>query len=206
MKQKGVSLGATPPMGETLVSLQMTGLSGVQRRIMEHNKTVFNNKTDKSEFINLHQYQIEQSRNMSEPVVQWSATKENERITGANKSQTVDEGWGLRGNLGFPTDDQILLSATKENKKMKEIHNKVTSNPAGKIPSDWTNMADYFYEKGISAIDIMMYLKSREDEYPHNSISSIELEFHKIKGNYKNEKLLMFRMLWFIHKLHLHII
>jgi hypothetical protein len=72
---------------------------------------------------------------------------ENERITGANKSQTVDEGWGRillfgsaqptqkyeakggftggyapnGGNLGFPTDDRILMSATatKENVNSK---------------------------------------------------------------------------------------
>jgi len=34
-KQKGVSLGATPPMGETLVSLQMTGFSGMEWKKME---------------------------------------------------------------------------------------------------------------------------------------------------------------------------
>jgi hypothetical protein len=40
----------------------------------------------------------------------------NERITGANKSQIVDEGWGRRGNLGFPTDDRIFVNEMKENK------------------------------------------------------------------------------------------
>ncbi len=70
-----------------------------------------------------------------------TATQENERIAGANKSQTVDKGWGRillfgsaqptqkyeakggftggyapnGGNLGFPTDDRILLTATKDN-------------------------------------------------------------------------------------------
>jgi hypothetical protein len=41
--------------------------------------------------------------------------EENERIAGANKSQIVDEGWGRRGNLGFPTDDRIFLNGMKEN-------------------------------------------------------------------------------------------
>jgi hypothetical protein len=65
----------------------------------------------------------------------------NKRITGANSSQPLDKGWGRillfgsaqptqkyeakggftggiapnGGTLGFPTDDRILPSATKEN-------------------------------------------------------------------------------------------
>jgi hypothetical protein len=74
-------------------------------------------------------------------------------------------------------------------------------NTTYKTPADWTNMVDRFYEKGISAINIMEYLKSGKGNYSSKSIDSIELEFHKIKGNYKNEKLLMFQMLWTIHKL-----
>jgi hypothetical protein len=70
--------------------------------------------------------------------------KENERIAGANTCQTVDKGWGRillfgsaqptqkyeakggftggyapnRGNQGFPTDDRVFRSATKENEKI----------------------------------------------------------------------------------------
>jgi hypothetical protein len=40
-KQKGVSLGAMPPMGETLVSLQMTGFSGMEQRKMKPLNVLF---------------------------------------------------------------------------------------------------------------------------------------------------------------------
>jgi hypothetical protein len=81
MKQKGVSLGATPPMGETLVSLQMTGFPSFY----------------------------------TPPTPCETSYLTHERIAGANKSQTVDKGWGRRGNLGFPTDDQIFRNGMTEN-------------------------------------------------------------------------------------------
>lgn len=137
---------------------------------------VFDRELDKSKFINLHQYQI------STPPPPTGETQSN-------------------------------------NDKMDYIHSKILpclesgKSPVIKCeyrtPAEWTNMVDCFYEKGISAIDILTYLKNKnegneidflkETVYSCDFINSIELEFHKIKGNYKNEKLLMFRILWFIH-------
>jgi len=63
-----------------------------------------------------------------------------------------------------------------------------------KTPAEWINIVDFFYENGISALDIIEYLE--ENKLITNEML---LDFHKIKGNYRNEKLLMFRILWLIN-------
>jgi hypothetical protein len=65
-----------------------------------------------------------------------------ERITGANKSQIVDEGWGRRGNLGFPTDDRIFRNGMTENVKTHDKEKKVI---------------DYFNSKHKDAVDISTF-------------------------------------------------
>jgi hypothetical protein len=159
---------------------------------------VFNKDDEKSTFINLHQYQIEcPSNNITGTDSQRNDKKMEEihnKITSGGIHNKITSG-GIHNNI---TSGGIHNNITSGG-----IHNNITSGGIqgeNKTPADWTNMVDYFYENGISAIDILTYLKNREDKYPRESIHSIELEFHKIKGNYKNEKLLMFRILWFIHK------
>jgi hypothetical protein len=137
---------------------------------------VFDKEGGKNKFINLHQYQIDPSP--------------------------------------FPPPPSSGGDPPNKNDKMDYIHSKILpcsgEGPGSKIeirpPADWANMVDCFYERGISAIDILDYLKTMGEEsvlketvYSYEFINSIELEFHKLKGNYKNEKLLMFRILWFIH-------
>jgi hypothetical protein len=69
--------------------------------------------------------------------------KKNERITGANKSQTVHEGWGRRGNLGFPTDDRIFLNGMKKNEiKIKLIYNHVNISIANNILNETPKSID----------------------------------------------------------------
>jgi hypothetical protein len=58
-------------------------------------------------------------------------------------------------------------------------------------PAEWITIIDCFYENGISALDIIEYLEEN-----HLLTNDRLLDFHKIKGSYRNEKLLMFRLLW----------
>ena len=60
-----------------------------------------------------------------------------------------------------------------------------------KTPAEWITIVDFFYENGISALDIIEYLEEN-----HSITNEMLLDFHKTKGNYRNEKLLMFRVLW----------
>ena len=60
-----------------------------------------------------------------------------------------------------------------------------------KTPAEWITIIDCFYENGISALDIIEYLEEN-----HLLTNDRLLDFHKIKGSYRNEKLLMFRLLW----------
>jgi len=139
---------------------------------------IFDKEVGKNKFINLHQYQIDPSP------------------------------------FPPPTPPSSGGDPPNKNDKMDYIHSKILpcsgEGSGSKIeirtPADWTNMVDCFYERGISAIDILAYLKTmsegsvlKETVYSYEFINSIELEFHKLKGDYKNEKLLMFRILWFIH-------
>jgi len=158
---------------------------------------VFNKETDKTEFINLHQYQIEQTVNTSYPRLHQSNRKMEEihnKITGGLYHKTTQECDNVPTSWTLDTSPEYKINPTNSLRSFSGFFNI-------KSPAELTYMVDYFYEIGISAIDIMAYLKSKEDEYTYESVSSIELEFHKMKGNYKNEKLLMFRMLWFIHGL-----
>lgn len=64
--------------------------------------------------------------------------------------------------------------------------------------SEWIEIIDYFYENGICTLDILQIIK------PFFSVSQrreIELDFHKIKGDYRSEKLLMFKFLWDLRKM-----
>jgi hypothetical protein len=167
---------------------------------------VFNKETHRNEFINLHRYQIKESP---------ERTTANQLIKDGVVSyfsgrHSRDESKKQKGGSLGETDVSLQMTGLSgiEWQKIEEIHEGITGakngmeeNTTYKTPADWTNMVDRFYEKGISAINIMEYLKSGKGNYSSKSIDSIELEFHKIKGNYKNEKLLMFQMLWSIHKL-----
>jgi len=64
-----------------------------------------------------------------------------------------------------------------------------------KTPAEWINIVDCFYENGISALDIIDYLEETQQ-----LTNEMLLDFHKIKGNYRNEKLLMFRVLWLLQQ------
>lgn len=147
---------------------------------------VFDKENGKSKFINLHQYQLDSSPSSPSPHPTPPSTEET-----SVKNVKIDY---IHSKIltSFPTclkggEKPVLKSETR-------------------TPAEWTNMVDCFYERGISAIDILDYLKNtnvgddlKETVYSDEFISFIELEFHKLKGNYKNEKLLMFRILWFIH-------
>ncbi len=51
-------------------------------------------------------YSHSHGRNIQEVMYGTNYINPLERIAGANKSQTADEGWGRKGNIGFPTDDR----------------------------------------------------------------------------------------------------
>lgn len=64
-----------------------------------------------------------------------------------------------------------------------------------------TTLVEQLYDNGISALDILAYVK--DDAHPRfaNEITKIEFYFHKIKGVFRCEKLLMFHLLWKINEI-----
>jgi len=63
-----------------------------------------------------------------------------------------------------------------------------------RTPTESIHIVDFFYENGISALDIIEYLEEKQ-----LLTNDVLLDFHKIKRNYRNEKLLMFRILWMLN-------
>lgn len=85
------------------------------------------------------------------------------------------------------------LKKLVENNDNQKEHIEPLNSIDSKTPAEWINIIECFYENGISALDIIDYLE--EFQLLTNEML---LDFHKIKGNYRNEKLLMFRVLWML--------
>lgn len=83
----------------------------------------------------------------------------------------------------------IASSKESENTEFTSLH---LSNAIKKTPAEWIDIIEYFYEKGISMLDIITFLKNTQ----LYDINTLEFNFHKIKRNYRSERLLMFQMLW----------
>ena len=92
------------------------------------------------------------------------------------------------------TIDELDIIHNKE--KLNLIKEKINIEEDGitKTPGEWIDIIDCFYENGISVLDILSYLKPIKTTL--YDINSIEFNFHKIKRNYRSEKLLMFQVLW----------
>lgn len=87
------------------------------------------------------------------------------------------------------TVDQLEIE--HKNQKKAFIVDKLKNVNKTKTPTEYINIVDLFYENGISALDIIEYLETN-----YLLTNETLLDFHKTKGNYRNEKLLMFRILW----------
>lgn len=79
----------------------------------------------------------------------------------------------------------------------KEIfHNKMTpyflSNSEKSSPQDISELASFLYENGYSCLDVIEWM---ENNIEPDKISKITMEFHKIRKEYRCEKMLMFYMM-----------
>lgn len=63
---------------------------------------------------------------------------------------------------------------------------------------DLVNMADELYESGVSAIDLIQWLKNNE-LFSRKTVSCVELCFDKIKSEYRCEKLLLLYILDYLY-------
>jgi hypothetical protein len=106
------------------------------------------------------------------------------------------------------------LQTEKIDAKIKEIVEKIETVEETKPVTISPLLIDtscYFYDNGISAMDVLAYIKtptnppfyssavtktSTHPPFPKKNISSIELFFYKSKANYRCEKLLIFHLLW----------
>lgn len=62
-----------------------------------------------------------------------------------------------------------------------------------KTSKEWLDIANSIYEEGLSCLDFIAYIK--ETSLLNNiQISEIVMRFHKIKSEYRNEKLLLFSL------------
>jgi hypothetical protein len=111
--------------------------------------------------------------------------KENERITGANKSQTVHEGWGRRGNLGFPTDDQFLPNGMKKNERKykkkgsssRTLKNKKRCMNGGYV----TKTSALVYENPMyNDPDYAKYSKNKLHQYLIQSYNNAQMTFEEL--------------------------
>jgi DNA polymerase III delta prime subunit len=92
------------------------------------------------------------------------------------------------------TIDELDLVHDKEKLNLIKEKINIEENGITKTPGEWIDIIDCFYENGISVLDILSYLKTIKTTL--YDINSIEFNFHKIKRNYRSEKLLMFQVLW----------
>ena len=123
------------------------------------------------QFINLHKQQIDDTID--------DLDLEYEKI----KMKLIED--CLTGNK---KDSTLELKAFSKESKNTES----TCNAIKKTPAEWIDIIEYFYEKGISMLDIITFLKNTQ----LYDINTLEFNFHKIKRNYRSERLLMFQMLW----------
>ena len=66
-----------------------------------------------------------------------------------------------------------------------------------KTDQDWVNISNDIYNNGYSAIDFINWIK-QQNTFSKLQISEIVMHFHKIKSEYRNEKLLLLTIFVFI--------
>jgi hypothetical protein len=93
---------------------------------------------------------------------------------------------------------------------LKELITITRTNGEGQVEKEVdTTLVEQLYDNGISALDILAYVKDYSNMKEHsthprfaNEITKIEFFFHKKKGVFRCEKLLMFHLLWKINEIH----
>jgi hypothetical protein len=83
------------------------------------------------------------------------------------------------------------------NKDHYEWFSQLIGNEINKTPFQWVQLTSIIYEKGYSSLDVIQWIKQTpllEDNQKYEVI----MNFHKIKAEYRNEKLLMFTILLYL--------
>ena len=93
-----------------------------------------------------------------------------------------------------PTDSQTPQSSSKfQQQELAKIPGLII-NPTT-TPQQWMELCSTFYEKGISAYELVQFA-------PHFLLPSLkaelEIEFQKVKSEFRCEKLLMFYLIYFL--------
>jgi len=95
-----------------------------------------------------------------------------------------------------PTDSQTPQSSSKFQQQQEELAKipGLIINPTT-TPQQWMELCSTFYEKGISAYELVQFA-------PHFLLpslkSELEIEFQKVKSEFRCEKLLMFYLIYFL--------
>ena len=129
-------------------------------------------------FINLHKSEIE---------------KTMDHLDETTRRIKIDKLWD---KMTFITNNVNKIIVNKQNNNSTDS----TSDDDINLPIIISETCNYFYENGISALDILALIKL--PSFCHiNKLKKVDIElfFHKVKGNFRNEKLIMFYLLWKIY-------
>jgi len=110
-------------------------------------------------------------------------------------SDNVDEDGKLQ-NLHQYHLEQIY---GKDEEKIKWL-NDTMGNSFDKTEIEWMKMANTLYENGYSGIDFIKWLKQSDLICNADTFETV-MYFHKIKSEYRNEKLLLFTLFIFLKKI-----
>lgn len=129
-------------------------------------------------FVNLHKSEIE---------------KTMDHLDETTRRVKIDKLWD---KMTFITNNVNKIVANKQKNNSTDS----TSDDDINLPIIISDTCNYLYENGMSALDVLALMKL--PSFCHIDKSKkvdIELFFHKAKGNFRNEKLIMFYLLWKIY-------
>ena len=87
-----------------------------------------------------------------------------------------------------------------ENNEQTLFFNKVIGTNLQKSYAEWVHIANAIYEEGLSCIDLVDWLR-QESCLDIKSRSEVIMYFHKVKYEYRNEKLLMLSVFSHLHNI-----
>jgi hypothetical protein len=104
---------------------------------------------------------------------------------------------GQRINLYKHALQQTFNMNAVELKQQKWLRQKLLTCKELHLPADIIGLSNLLYEKSYSGLDLMQYLEASDDFHDIQKYQML-LTFHKVKREFRNEKLFMFFILYFL--------
>lgn len=93
-----------------------------------------------------------------------------------------------------------LRNVYGESNENKPYFDKLLGNDLHKTYIEWVHISNEIYEQGLSCIDLVHWLKYHSS-LPAQPRSEVIMYFHKVKYEYRNEKLLMLSVFSHLHNI-----